>query len=143
MTGRILLSDKALGGLDILAQLWHTNIMLDEEGTGKIFCANCRNCVLAPTPADPGQYVLRVRCIAGKWKKKIGEEKFYKYCTIARRSVEKCDSYDDMGDAQEFMKELKASSSGKDEVYTLSEERGFQELTERQPEKEALDESSE
>ena len=52
----------------------------------RVFCANCTHCKLVRTPAGNGsQYYLRVRCDAGKWKKKLGEEKVYKYFTVARR----------------------------------------------------------
>jgi hypothetical protein len=67
--------------------------------------------------ANGGQYHLRVRCDAGKWKKKLGEEKIYKYFTVARRSLDECDSYVPMGDAKEFIRELKKTLPIKDEVY--------------------------
>ena len=53
------------------------------------------------------QYYLRVRCDAGKWKKKLGGEKVYKYFTVARRSLEECDCYVPMGDPRNFLKTLK------------------------------------
>jgi len=49
---------------------------------GKIYCANCIHCKLVPSPAGGGRYYLRVRCEAGKWRKKLGEEKIYKYFTV-------------------------------------------------------------
>jgi hypothetical protein len=64
-----------------------------------------------------GQYQLRVRCTAGKWKKKLGDEKFYKYFTVARRSLDECDSYEPMGDSKEFLRELRRSLPIKDETY--------------------------
>jgi hypothetical protein len=94
---------------------------------GKIYCANCIHCKLIPAkqgaPGDsrgPGlgdRYVLRIRCAAGKWKKKLGKEKLYKYCTITRRYQDSCDAYDAMGDTREFIRELRKSLSGKDEIY--------------------------
>jgi hypothetical protein len=63
------------------------------------------------------QYQLRVRCDAGKWRKKLGDEKVYKYFTIARRSIESCDAYEPMGDPKEYIRELKKTLPIKDEVY--------------------------
>ena len=89
------------------------------EKTGHIFCANCIHCKLVPAPAHTtDRYYLRVRCDAGKWRKKLGEEKFYKYFTVARRSIDFCESYVDMGDSREFLKDLKKSLPIKDEIYT-------------------------
>jgi predicted transposase YbfD/YdcC len=57
-----------------------------ELHSGKVYCANCIHCKLIPAKADNGDYyVLRIRCSAGKWKKKLGEEKLYKYNTIIRQ----------------------------------------------------------
>jgi hypothetical protein len=85
----------------------------------RIFCANCIHCKLVPAPADAeGSYRLRVRCEAGKWRKKLGEEKVYKYFTVARRSIEQCDSYEDMGDAMEFIKDLRKLLPSTDEIYS-------------------------
>ena len=36
----------------------------------RIYCANCMKCKLVPSATDKG-HVLRVRCTAGVWKKKI------------------------------------------------------------------------
>ncbi len=89
-----------------------------KHSTHKVYCANCKHCKLVKSKKDSGnQYYLRVRCTAGKWKKKLGEEKIYKYFTVARRSLDYCDSYEPMGDPQEFMKELKKSLPVKDEAY--------------------------
>jgi hypothetical protein len=52
------------------------------------------------------------------WKKKLGEEKIYKYFTVARRSPDECPHYIPMGDPREFIKELKKTLPIKDEVYT-------------------------
>jgi hypothetical protein len=90
----------------------------DEFHSGKIYCANCMHCKLIPAKSDKEeQYFLRIRCSAGKWKKKLGEEKLYKYCTITRRYLDECDAYDAMGDTREFIRELRKSLSGKDEIY--------------------------
>ncbi len=85
----------------------------------KIYCANCIHCKLVRTPnGSANQYYLRVRCAAGKWKKKLGEEKIYKYFTVARRSLDYCDSYEPMGDAREFIRDLRKSLPIKDELYS-------------------------
>ena len=88
-----------------------------EQESGKIYCANCVHCKLMRTPTGSNQYQLRVRCAAGMWKKKLGEEKFYKYFTVARRSLTTCEEYEPMGDAKHFIKELKKTLPIKDEVY--------------------------
>jgi len=86
---------------------------------GPVFCANCIHCKLVPAPADAeGQYRLRVRCDQGKWRKKLGDEKVYKYFTVARRSIAACDSYEDMGDADEFMHDLRKLLPTADELYS-------------------------
>jgi hypothetical protein len=91
----------------------------DEEfHSGKIYCANCIHCKLVPAKSEKEEhYVLRIRCAAGKWKKKLGEEKLYKYCTITRRYLDACGAYDAMGDTREFIRELRKNLSGKDEIY--------------------------
>jgi hypothetical protein len=89
------------------------------DGEGRVFCANCIHCKLVPSPeAAEGSYRLRVRCDAGKWRKKLGDEKIYKYFTVARRSIESCDSYEDMGDATEFIKDLRKLLPTTDELYS-------------------------
>jgi hypothetical protein len=86
---------------------------------GRVFCANCIHCKLVPSPAEAeGSYRLRVRCDAGKWRKKLGDEKIYKYFTVARRSIESCGSYEDMGEATEFIKDLRKLLPTTDEIYT-------------------------
>ena len=86
--------------------------------TEKVYCANCIHCKLVRIPASNGsQYQLRVRCDAGKWRKKLGDEKYYKYFTVARRSLDECDAYEPMGDSKDFLKELKKTLPIKDEVY--------------------------
>ncbi|HSV56414.1 MAG TPA: hypothetical protein VLH39_04830 [Magnetospirillaceae bacterium] len=90
-----------------------------DRSEARIYCANCVHCKLVPTPAQgSGRYYLRVRCDAGKWRKKLGEEKIYKYFTVSRRAIESCDRYEDMGDPREFMRDLKKSLPDKDEIYT-------------------------
>ena len=87
----------------------------------KIYCANCINCKLVRTPSEDGDaYFLRVRCSAGKWRKKLGGEKVYKYFTVARRSIEECDAYVPMGDAREFIRDLKKNLPIRDEEYSAS-----------------------
>jgi hypothetical protein len=66
---------------------------------------------------DGNGYRLRVRCDAGQWKKKQGEEKLYKYSTVIRRSPDCCDYYEPMGNLKDFLRELKKSLPVKDEVY--------------------------
>ncbi len=85
----------------------------------KIYCANCAHCVLVKEKTGIGdQYVLRIRCKQRKWKKKLGEEKLYKFFTVARRTVEECDSYDAMGELKSYLKDLRKSLPIKDEIYT-------------------------
>ena len=89
-----------------------------DQDSDKIYCANCIHCKVVRTNAGSGsEYLLRVRCDAGKWKKKLGEEKMYKYFTVARRSLDCCDMYEPMGDPKLFLKELKKTLPIKDEVY--------------------------
>ena len=92
----------------------------DLDIENKIYCANCMHCILVKNSAgNSGQYYLRVRCDAGNWKKKLGEEKIYKYFTVARRSLDACDDYEPMGDPKEFIRELKKNLPIKDELYTV------------------------
>ena len=85
----------------------------------RVYCANCTHCKLVRTPVGNGsQYYLRVRCDAGLWKKKLGEEKVYKYFTVARRTLDGCEHYEPMGDAREYLKELKKNLPIKDEIYS-------------------------
>jgi hypothetical protein len=92
----------------------------DDFQSGKIYCANCIHCKLIPAkPEGEERYVLRIRCAAGKWKKKLGQEKMYKYCTITRRYLDNCDAYEEMGDTREFIRELRKNLPNRDEFYTL------------------------
>lgn len=89
-----------------------------EKAVGRIFCANCIHCKLLPSPSgEEGHYRLRVRCEMGKWKKQLGTEKIYKYFTVARRSIEACDAYEDMGETEEFLKDLRMVLPTSDEEY--------------------------
>jgi hypothetical protein len=86
----------------------------------KVYCANCIHCKLIKlAQGDGSQYSLRVRCDAGKWRKKLGEEKVYKYFTVIRRTVDQCDAYVPMGDVEIFLKELKKNLPIKDEIYSV------------------------
>lgn len=88
--------------------------------THRIYCANCLNCKLVIQETSEGDgYVLRVRCAAGKWRKKVGDEKYYKYFTLMRRNVETCDGYVSMGEMRDYMTDLKRSLPTKDEVFQL------------------------
>lgn len=86
-----------------------------------IYCANCLHCKLfrKTSGLDGNQYLLRVKCVREQWRKKLGEEKMYKYFTVARRTVEKCDNYKDMGDLESFLRILRRSLPVRDEVYPI------------------------
>lgn len=86
----------------------------------KIYCANCKHCVVIQRPAMvSNEYMLRINCLKDKWKKKIGEVKYYKYFTAARRTMELCDAYESMGDGEkDYIKDLRKSLPIKDEVYS-------------------------
>jgi hypothetical protein len=92
---------------------------LEEEfHSGKIYCANCIHCKLVPAKNEgESEYVLRIRCAAGKWKKKLGQEKMYKYFTITRRYLDACDAYEEMGDTREFIRELRKTLPNRDEPF--------------------------
>ncbi|MDR1747935.1 MAG: hypothetical protein LBR47_02630 [Spirochaetaceae bacterium] len=97
-----------------------TQKIQDNACAEKIYCANCSHCKLVTAPGgSTDQFYLRVRCNAGKWRKKLGEEKFYKYFSIMRRSIEYCDRYEEMGAPEEFMKELRRSLPVRDETYDM------------------------
>jgi hypothetical protein len=104
------------------AEAFHDEEFHDEEfHAGKIYCANCIHCKLVTAkPEGETAYLLRVRCAAGKWKKKLGEEKLYKYCTITRRHLDSCDAYEEMGDTREFIRELRKTLPNKDEPWLLA-----------------------
>ena len=88
---------------------------------GGIYCANCRHCVLfrKASGVDGSEYLLRVKCTQEQWRKKLGEEKMYKYFTVARRTVDKCSDYKEMGDLKSFLKVLRKSLPVRDEVYCI------------------------
>ncbi len=92
----------------------------DEEfSPDKVYCANCIHCKLVKIPmGSASQYGLRVRCDAGKWRKKLGEEKLYKYFTVIRRTLDQCEAYVPMGEVEIFLKELKKNLPIKDEIYS-------------------------
>jgi hypothetical protein len=103
--------EEAQGGYPEAEQDYHP---------GKIYCANCIHCKLVPARfSGDERYVLRIRCAAGKWKKKLGGEKLYKYCTITRRYLDSCDAYEEMGDTRTYLRELRKSLPEKDELYVL------------------------
>jgi hypothetical protein len=91
--------------------------LAEEFASDKIYCANCRHCKLVKMAVgSASQFGLRVRCEAGKWRKKLGEEKIYKYFTVIRRTLEECDSYEPMGEVEVFLKELRKSLPIRDEL---------------------------
>lgn len=84
----------------------------------KVFCANCNHCVVVrQKEGEDGKYILRVRCDKKKWSKRSGEEKLYKYFTVARRMQPNCEAYQEMGELLPFVKNLKRELPIKDEVY--------------------------
>ncbi|MBN2653058.1 MAG: hypothetical protein JXR63_11825 [Spirochaetales bacterium] len=83
----------------------------------KVYCANCKNCKLIRVEGTAERFRLRVRCAAGKWKKKNGGEKYYKYFTVVRRKEPTCDSYIPMGSEKEFLRELKRELPTEDVEY--------------------------
>ena len=88
----------------------------------KVYCANCKHCVVIQKPAlVSDQYVLRINCKKDKWKKKIGEIKYYKYFTAARRTMDICNEYSSMGEEDmDYIKELRKNLPIKDEVYSFN-----------------------
>jgi hypothetical protein len=92
----------------------------DDFSSDKVYCANCIHCKLIKiSMGGANQYGLRVRCDAGKWRKKLGEEKVYKYFTVIRRTLDQCDTYEPMGEADVFLKELRRNLPIKDETYSI------------------------
>jgi len=114
---------KSKENLMLGVEIAHTSDTLAEGyAQTKVYCANCVHCKVVPELVDRSDtYYLRVRCDAGKWRKKLGDEKIYKYFTVARRSMDFCESYEPMGDAREFIRELKKSLPIRDEVYGSSQ----------------------
>ncbi len=102
-----------------MADTRYSDALDDVFSSDKVYCANCIHCKLIKTPKGEGsQYALRVRCDAGKWRKKLGEEKVYKYFTVFRRTLQSCDCYVPMGETSVFLRDLKKSLPIKDEIYT-------------------------
>ncbi len=91
------------------------------DSLNKIYCANCYHCVLLRAPANgkDGQYFLRVKCNKGKWRKKLGDEKLYKYFSVGRRTIDECEEYIEMGELKQFLKDLRKSLPVKDELYEI------------------------
>jgi len=88
----------------------------------KIFCANCTNCiVIRQYESEPDRFVLRVKCLKKKWAKRSGEEKLYKYFTVARRIMEDCEYYDESGELYPYIKNLRKELPIKDEIYSTKE----------------------
>jgi hypothetical protein len=103
-----------------MAERRELEIFEDEFSTDRVYCANCIHCKLIKIPlGSASQFGLRVRCDAGKWRKKLGEEKVYKYFTVIRRTLEQCDAYEPMGEVEVFLKELRRNLPIKDELYTI------------------------
>ena len=85
----------------------------------KDYCANCAHCVVVRKKEGEGdRYILRVCCSKGRWSKRSGEEKLYKYFTVARRIQINCEDYQEMGDLLPYIKNLKKELPIKDEIYT-------------------------
>jgi len=89
----------------------------------KIFCANCTNCiVIRHNEQEQDKYVLRVKCTKNKWVKRSGEEKLYKYFTVARRIMDDCDGYIESGELFPYIKNLRKELPIKDEIYSSREQ---------------------
>lgn len=88
----------------------------------RVYCANCEFCVIVRQyETDQTKYMLRVRCTQNQWRKRSGEEKWYKMFTVGRRVQENCASYSPMGEEGQYMKSLKKGLPVKDEIYTVRE----------------------
>lgn len=86
--------------------------------TNTAYCANCIHCkVFRVVDNELEGFYLRVRCTAGKWKKKTGAEKVYKYFTVDRRISDNCPAYTPMGESRQFLKELRKELPFKDTLY--------------------------
>jgi hypothetical protein len=117
--------DKMKDAAEAVTKLPNREPEDEDFHSGKIYCANCINCKLILAKPDKGtQYLLRIRCAAGKWKKKLGQEKLYKYCTITRRYLDYCDAYEDMGETQEYIRELRKNISNRDILFAGEMEEG-------------------
>ncbi len=88
----------------------------------KDFCANCAHCIVVRRrEGDADRYILRVRCDKNRWSKRSGDEKLYKYFTVARRIQLNCEDYQEMGELPHYVKNLKRELPIKDEIYTVKE----------------------
>ena len=88
----------------------------------KIFCANCQNCiVIRQYESEPDRYVLRVKCLKKKWVKRSGEEKLYKFFTVARRIMDDCEYYTEAGELFPYIKNLRKELRIKDEIYSTKD----------------------
>lgn len=88
----------------------------------KVYCANCEHCVVSRVfETDTSKYVLRVKCEKKRWAKRSGEEKQYKFFTVARRVQTDCPDYIPMGEANPFIKNLRRELPVKDEIYSVKE----------------------
>lgn len=86
----------------------------------KVYCANCLHCsVVRHFEAEQDKYILRVKCNKKKWSKRSGEEKLYKYFTVARRMQADCEFYEEMGEILPYIKNLKKELPIKDEIYMI------------------------
>lgn len=84
--------------------------MHESGDSGKIFCANCYHCKVVKDSNHHGKdIVLKVRCSAGMWKKRVGDDKLYRLDTVEQRRVPDCPHYDPMGECHDFMRELRRS----------------------------------
>ncbi len=83
----------------------------------KIYCANCAHCMVVRMEDGEEKYRLRVRCEKGMWIKSSGEEKFYKFFTVARRIMDQCPHYEPLGEELPYIKNLKRELPLRDEVY--------------------------
>jgi len=94
---------------------------LNDDQNPRIYCANCHHCVIVKQPLEQSEekYLLRVKCNKMQWRKKMGEEKMYKYFTVARRVMDHCQYYEPMGDEREFLKDLRKSLPITDEIYSI------------------------
>ncbi len=92
----------------------------DDDKSDKQYCANCLHCVVVKVPVVSGkdsQWKQRVKCNKGKWRKRLGDEKLYKYFSVFRRVVSGCEYYEKMGELKTFLKDLKRNLPQSDEVY--------------------------
>ena len=88
----------------------------------RVYCANCEHCIVTRAfEHDNTRYVLRVKCTKKRWEKRSGEEKQYKYFTVARRVQQDCPDYSTLGKATPFIKNLRRELPVKDEIYSIEE----------------------